>query len=490
MTSIPELSALRSQIAALESYTRHMEPSKAEWMDWLSEVSSYLNEFLVDTREGPAYRKPESGKSQEDYGFSLTPKGESLTSALDEMREWVDYTGLNPASGGHLAYIPGGGVLPSALGDLLAAVTNRYAGVAFANPGAVALEHFLIRWMAQLFGFPESTGGNLSSGGSIANLIAITTARDAKGVRPADYERLVIYGSARMHHCLHKALRIAGLGFSPLREIALDEQQQMIPEDLQHQIKLDKEAGLIPFLIIGSAGTTDTGSIDPLNALADIAEEEDIWFHIDAAYGGFFYLVPEVKSKLNGISRAQSLVVDPHKGLFLPYGTGAVLIRDIHQLHASQYYQANYMQDAAQADLGWSPADLSPELTKHFRGLRMYMALKLFGIQTFADALAEKIALCQYFHLAIQELGFVVGPFPELSVTYFRLAPPGRNANTVNRWIMDRVHEDGRIFLSSTSLDGQIWIRLAVLSFRSKFRHIEKTLDMLNDIVAKLPEND
>lgn len=490
MTQIPDLSAIRQQIKELEARTRHMEPTKAEWTDWLTEVTSYLNEFLVDTREGPAYRQPEPGRSQEDYGFSLGTKGESLTIALDEMREWVDYSGLNPASGGHLAYIPGGGVLPSALGDLLAAVTNRYAGVAFANPGAVALEHFLIRWMARLFGFPESTGGNLSSGGSIANLIAITTARDAKGVRPVDYERLVIYGSARMHHCIQKALRIAGLGFSPLREIALDERQRMIPDDLQRQINVDREAGLLPFLIIGSAGTTDTGSIDPLDALADIADQENLWFHIDAAYGGFFYLLPEVKPRLKGISRAHSLVVDPHKGLFLPYGTGAVLIRDIHLLHASQYYQANYMQDAAQSDQGWSPADLSPELTKHFRGLRMYMALKLFGVQTFEYALAEKIALCQYFHHAVQELGFDVGPFPELSVTHFRFIPAGRDLNAVNRWIMDRVHEDGRVFLSSTTLDGQIWIRLAVLSFRSKFRHIEQTLQMLKDIVAKLPEND
>lgn len=489
MNADPELTFLREKIRVFESRTRHMEPSKAVWTDWLTEVGSYLNEFLVDTREGPAYRQPEAGKRQEDYGFSLAPEGEPLTTALDELREWVDYSGLNPASGGHLAYIPGGGVLPAALGDLLAAVTNRYAGVAFANPGAVALEHFLIRWMAQLFEFPETTGGNLSSGGSIANLIAITTARDAQGVRPSEYERLVIYGSARMHHCLDKALRIAGLGFSPLREIELDDRQRIIPEELEKQIQLDRKAGLIPFLLIGSAGTTDTGSIDPLDALADIAERESLWFHIDAAYGGFFYMLPEIKPLLNGISRAHSLVVDPHKGLFLPYGTGAVLIRDIQQLHNSQYYQANYMQDAAMADLGWSPADLSPELTKHFRGLRMYMALKLFGTDVFKNALAEKIALCQYFHRAIQELGFETGPFPELSVTHFRWAPPGQDPNPLNRWIMDRVHEDGRVFLSSTTLDDQIWIRLAVLSIRSKFRHIEQTLSMFKEILTQLPEN-
>ncbi len=490
MKTSDSLDDLLHQINSLADRTSKMEPSPQEWGQWLDEMKAYTDDFLKDTRDGPAYRKPAAGHSQENYAFHLEENGVPLSSVLEEMNQMVDYSGLNPASGGHLAYIPGGGVLPSSLGDLLAAVTNRYAGVAFANPGAVALEHFLIRWMTELFGFPKTTGGNLSSGGSIANLIAITTARDALNLRPSDYERLVIYGSERMHHCLHKALRIAGLGFSPLREIELDHRQRMIPEVLEAQIIQDRTDGLTPFLIIGSAGTTDTGSIDPLDALADIAERQHLWFHIDAAYGGFFYLVPELKSRLSGISRAHSLVIDPHKGLFLPYGTGAVLIRDIQQLHASQYYQANYMQDAAMADLGWSPADLSPELTKHFRGLRMYFALKMFGIDQFRNALKEKIVLCQYFHHAIHELGFEVGPYPELSVTHFRWAPPGVDPNKVNRRIMDLVHADGRVFLSSTTLDGQIWIRLAVLSFRTKLRHITMTLDLLRETLTQLSEND
>ncbi|MCF8236765.1 MAG: amino acid decarboxylase [Saprospiraceae bacterium] len=485
------LDDLRQQINALEIQTNDMDPSPIEWGRWLDQMKAYTDDFLIDTRDGPAYRQPPVGLKQENYPFHLSETGVSLSEVLSEMHQMVDYSGLNPASGGHLAYIPGGGVLPSALGDLLAAVTNRYAGVAFANPGAVALEHFLIRWMTELFGFPATTGGNLSSGGSIANLIAITTARDARQVKPSAYERLVIYGSERMHHCLHKALRIAGLGFSPLREIELDDRQRMIPEALEVQIIQDKTDGLIPFLIIGSAGTTDTGSIDPLDALADLAERHSLWFHIDAAYGGFFYLVPEFRSRLSGISRAHSLVIDPHKGLFLPYGTGAVLIRDIHQLHASQYYQANYMQDAAMADLGWSPADLSPELTKHFRGLRMYFALKMFGIDIFRNCLKEKIFLCQYFHLAVQDLGFEVGPDPELSVTHFRWAPVGNpDHNAVNRRIMDLVHADGRVFLSSTTLNGQIWIRFAVLSFRTKFRHISMTLELLQQVLNQLSEND
>jgi len=471
--------------------TALMEPSPEQWHQWMDEVHAYTESFIQKTDTGNAYQQRITDPLHHTpWSFHLEDEGTLLSEVLRELEQDVDQPGINPASGGHLGYIPGGGVLPAALGDLLAAVTNRYAGIAFANPGAVALEHFLIDWMATLFDMPSTTGGNLTSGGSIANLIAITTARDARQVRPSDYERLVIYGSARMHHCLHKALRIAGLGYSLLREVDLDERQRIRPDHLRDLITTDRAEGRIPFMIIGSAGTTDTGSIDPLDDLADIAAREQLWFHIDAAYGGFFYMVPELRPALSGIHRADSLVIDPHKGLFLPYGTGAVLVRDIQQLFASQYYQANYMQDANQANLGWSPADLSPELTKHFRGLRMYLALKLFGTRVFSDALAEKAALCQYFHLAVQDLGFAVGPTPQLSVTHFRWAPPGQDHNRINQRIMERIHADGRVFLSSTTIDGQVWIRLAVLSFRTKLRHIEATLDLLREIVEDLPENE
>lgn len=487
--SAEQQARLLDTIRTYQERTALMEPSPDQWRHWLEEVHAYTESFIHKTDTGNAYQQWKADPLKEKFwSFRLEEDGALLSDILPELERDVDQPGINPASGGHLGYIPGGGVLPAALGDLLAAVTNRYAGIAFANPGAVALEHFLIDWLAGLFGMPPTTGGNLTSGGSIANLIAITTARDARQIKPSDYERLVIYGSARMHHCLHKALRIAGLGYSLLREVDLDQRQRMRPDHLRSLIATDQAEGRIPFLIIGSAGTTDTGSIDPLDELADIAQSEQLWFHIDAAYGGFFYMVPELRASLSGITRADSLVIDPHKGLFLPYGTGAVLVRDIQQLYASQYYQANYMQDANQADLGWSPADLSPELTKHFRGLRMYLALRLFGTRVFAEALAEKVALCRYFHLAVQDLGFSVGPDPQLSVTHFRWARAGQDNQATNRWIIERIHADGRVFLSSTTIDGQIWIRLAVLSFRTKLRHIEATLALLKEIVQDLAE--
>lgn len=475
---------MEEQLIKLAAGSTHADPSESEWAAWMDQARQYAERFMAHTRSGPAWEMDTQAPGSE--GFHLGPAPAGLSDILEECRIWIDHRGLNPASGGHLGYIPGGGLPAAALGDLLADITNRYAGIAFANPGAVALEHFLVRWMADLFGFPAEAGGTLTSGGSIANLIAVTAARDASGLPPSRWEQVVLYGSPHMHHCLHKAFRIAGLGHSTLREVPLDERGRMIPEALETMIRKDRESGLLPLLVVASAGTTDTGAVDPLDGLGSIARTEGLWFHIDAAYGGFFRLVPECEPLLKGLETADSLVVDPHKGLFLPYGTGAVLLRDVEKLYASHYYQANYMQDAYQAALGYSPADLSPELTRHFRGLRMYFALKLTGLETMTALLREKLLLARYFHQQVALLGFETGPEPMLSVCVFRYRPADQDPDPANAWLATAIREDGRVFLSSTRLNGRIWMRLAVLSFRTHIRHIHQTLALLRELSATL----
>lgn len=471
--------ALRHDILLLEDLSEKLEPTPARWSSWMEDTTQYAADFLDFNREGPAWQPCPLTQTEMEAQFSLSDESVALKEVLDQLHEYVDTPGLNPASGGHLGYIPGGGVPTAAMGDFLAAIANRYAGISFTGPGAVALEHFLIRWTCRLFGLPTQAGGTHTSGGSLANLIGITTARDAHGLRPADFERAVIYGSAQMHHCLHKALRIAGLGYSVLREVPLDERFRMDPQALSLMVKQDREAGLRPFLLIASAGTTDTGALDPLDDLADIATEENLWYHIDGAYGGFFYLLPQYRSAFKGIERADSLVVDPHKGLFLPYGSGMVLVRDVHCLHKSYDYQANYMQDARRDPGALSPADLSPELTRHFRALRMYLPLKLHGLAPFRAALEEKVLLCRYFHARVPDLGMLVGPSPDLSVCIFR------HPTLDNEALLKEVLADGRLFLSSTRIEGVFWIRLAVLSFRTKLRHIELLLSLLQNAIAR-----
>lgn len=472
------------KIKTLEAIANQLEPSPEKRAEWNKKVQEYADQFIDSLPDVKGYEWPESLRDwTRDYPIGETPR--ELDDLLQILEKEVDQVGLNPASGAHLAYIPGGGVFPTALGDYLAAVTNRYSGLFFANPGAVQLENQLIRWMCNMVGYPEGALGNLASGGSIANLIAITTARDNKGIKSRVVESAVIYLTGQVHHCVHKAVRIAGLGESIIRYVPMDEQFRMDVAALRRQVEADKAAGLKPFLVVASAGTTDTGAMDPLNAVADVAEAHDLWFHVDAAYGGFFILLDDLKPLFAGIERSDSVAIDPHKGLFLSYGLGAVLIKNVKAQYESHYYRANYMQDAHALVDEPSPADLSPELTKHFRGLRLWMALHLFGLAPFRACLDEKRWLARYFYEEIQKLGFEVGPYPDLSVMIYRYVPKEGDPNVFNRQLMERLHRDGRIFVSSTTIDGVFWIRLAVLSFRTHLSHIHRLLEMIQTNLTK-----
>jgi glutamate/tyrosine decarboxylase-like PLP-dependent enzyme len=425
----------------------------------------------------------------EDQGIGLldAPIGEHgipLERAIALLEREVVRPGANPTSAGHLAYIPGGGLYHSAIGDFLAAVTNKYAGVFFAGPGAVRMENMLVRWIADLVGYPSAAAGAIASGGSIATLAALCAARDAHGIEGAVVDRAVVYLTTQAHHCIQKALRIAGLAEAPLRFIALDQRHRMRPDALEAAIAADRAAGLRPWLVLAAAGTVDTGSVDPLDAIAAIAERERCWFHVDAAYGGFFLLTEHGRRAFAGIERSNSVVLDPHKGLFLPYGAGIVVCRDAAPLLAAHEYGGAYMQDAVRDASEISPADLSPELTKHFRGLRMWLPLILLGTRPFCAALEEKLLLARYFHSELQPLGFEVGPAPDLSIVTYRWAPPGaglERTNAINRRLLEGVRRDGRVFLSSTLLDGRFTLRMVALAFRTHRRTMDLALRLLRE---------
>jgi aromatic-L-amino-acid decarboxylase len=477
--------SLLKEIAQLEKLSRKLEPEPSMRRKVRGEVVNYTEAFLDSLPTGKAYQ------SVSDMGLGLlsAPIGEKpmpTGKALKLLKQSLDFPALNPASGGHLGYIPGGGVYFAALGDYMADVTNRYAGVYYAGPGAVRMENMLIRWVAGLVGYPASSAGNLTSGGSIANLIAICTARDAKRVRAATIERSVIYLTSQAHHSLEKAIRIAGLGECPIRHVPMDNQYRMDPKSLEKLIEQDFHNDLIPFLLIASAGTTDTGAIDPMPQLAVVAKRHRMWFHVDAAYGGFFVLTKEGKRKLKGMEKSDSLVIDPHKGLFLPYGIGVVLVKDRKQMNATHYYQANYMQDALSATEESSPADLSPELTKHFRGLRMWLPLKLHGLTPFRACLEEKLLLARYFYEEVSKLGFETGPPPQLSVVTYRYVRLKGDTNVFNKRLLKFVQEDGRVFISSTMLEGKFILRFACLSFRTHRSTVDTLLEVLERGVGRL----
>jgi len=482
---------MKKRIEELEKEAKKLEPGLKERVNMTAKVMHYGQSFLEDLENKKAFVETDD-KAAKILEHPLSEEPSDLKDILKLIENEVDTSGLNPASGRHLGYIPGGGIYPSALADFMAAVSNRYAGVFFSSPGAVRIENMCIRWMCDLIGYPESSGGNLSSGGSIANLTGLVAARDHSGIASKDFEKAVIYTTQQVHHCVIKAIRFAGLGDATIRTIEMDRRYRMKPELLNEQIEQDKKEGKQPLIIFASAGTTDLGAVDPLKEIAGIAEKQLIWLHVDAAYGGFFLLTEQGKNKMNGIEKADSVTIDPHKGLFLPYGSGALLVKDVQKLYDSQHMTANYLQDTLSATEELSPADLSPELSKHFRGLRMWLPLKLFGVSPFRAALNEKLELTNYFYSEVQKIeGIEVGPEPELSVMFFRYLPSDKNtgANEFNKKLVNALHKDGRVFLSSTNIDDTVYLRLAVLSFRTHLEDIDLTLELLKEKIADLEGN-
>lgn len=473
---------LRALLLKLEHNSSALEPTAKERHALLQHLEGYTEDF-IGTLDSDLSFRPDDTVDRER--LRLDGSTADIDEILTIFKEEVDHPGLNPASGGHLGYIPGGGIFATAMSDYLAAVSNRYAGLYFGSPGAVRLENRVLDWMKEICHYPDSAVGNLTSGGSIANLIAITAARDHHDIEGARVETAVIYLSEQTHHCVHKALRIAGLGKCIVRNIPLDHKFNIRVDKLKELVEKDEQEGLTPFLVVASAGTTNIGNIDPLNEIADLTSAHDLWFHVDAAYGGFFILLDELKDKFKGIERSDSLVIDPHKGLFLAYGLGAVLVKNQKAILKSHHYRASYLQDASKNDQEYSPADLSPELTKHFRGLRLWLPLKLYGVEVFKEALREKRGLCLYFLEGVKKMGFEIGPEPDLSVGIFRYRPSKGDTNTFNRKLMDEIHKDGRVFLSSTIIQDEIWIRVAVLSFRTHVSTVERCFEMLEDCLEK-----
>lgn len=472
----------------LERAARPLEPGTRRRRALHDATNASAERFLRSVATRKAFIEAD------DQGIGLLDlpigdQGVPLAEVISHFEHDVVRPGAGTATGGHLAYIPGGGLYHSALGDFLAAVTNKYAGIFFTGPGPARMEHMLVRWTADLVGFPATAGGAIVSGGSIANLSAITAARDAHGLRGADYAKAVVYLTDQAHHCIAKALRIAGMAEAQVRSVPMDDRWRMRPDALDQAIAADRAAGLNPWLVVAAAGTTDTGAIDPLDALADIATRERCWYHVDAAYGGYFLLTDYGKGAMRGIERADSVVLDPHKTLFLPYGCGMVITRDARTLAATNTYTGHYMQDALRDTAEVSPADLSPELSKHFRALRMWLPLVLLGTRPFRAALDEKLLLARYFRMEVARLGFEVGLEPELSVVTYRWAPAGvglQATNALNKTIIEGAQRDGRIFLSSTMIDGRYTLRMAAVTHRTHRKTIDLALTVLREQVEAL----
>ena len=419
----------------------------------------------------------------------LPETGQPAEELLDFLFDRVIPKSFNTAGPGYLAYIPGGGLPQSAVADFVATATNRYVGVFAAAPGLAQLESNVLRWFCDLAGLPDSARGILTSGGSLATFSALVAARRDR--LPDDFLRGTIYASDQTHHAVQKAAVLAGFPEDRVREIPTDSTYRIRVDALASALRADREAGWSPFLLVGNAGTTNTGAVDDLVALADFAARERLWFHVDAAYGGFFLLTEDGRRVMRGIDRADSVVLDPHKGLFLPYGAGALLVRDGETLKRAHALSADYMpsmqEDADLTDFNL----LSPELSRDFRGLRVWLPLRMHGAAPFRRNLEEKLALARWAADALREIPNVeIVAEPQLSILAFRRVRPGASdpeLDSENRRILERVNARKRVYLTGTMVAGRFAIRICVLSFRT---HRDRMEQGLEDIRAALLEED
>ncbi len=391
---------------------------------------------------------------------------------------------FNTASPGYLAYIPGGGVFTAALADFIAAATNRYTGIWQAAPALVQLEANALDWLREWMQFPASTRGLFTPGGSMAMFNAIACAREQR--LGTDIRGGTLYASSQSHHSIAKAARLAGIAHDRVRTIAVDANYRMRVDALEAAIAADRAAGLRPFMVFSTAGTTNTGAVDPLDAVADLAAREGLWHHVDGAYGGCFHMVPELRPLLAGLSRADSLTLDPHKGLFLPYGTGALLVREGEALRALHASTAGYLPDN-QSEF-YDPAQYGPDLSRGFPGLRVWLSLKFFGAARYRAALTEKRELALWAAEALTKIpGIVIDAAPQLSLLAFHLDGPTPGAqDAATRALMERVTARGRVMLTGAQVGTRFLGRICVLSFRTRREQMETCVQHIAEETAAI----
>src|SRR5262245_38862375 len=412
---------------------------------------------------------------------SAPEQGTALEPLLDRLfAEWIPRS-FTAASPGYLAFIPGGGLYPAALADFIADTTNRYTGVWQAAPALVQLEANALDWLREWMDFPPETRGLFTTGGSMAMFNAIVCARER--YLGAEIRRGVLYTSDQAHHSVLKSAKLAGVMPDRVRAIDSDDRFKLRVDRLADAIAADRRAGLTPFAVVSTAGTTNTGAVDPLEEIADLCAREALWHHVDGAYGAFFYLCRELRDTLRGMSRADSLTLDPHKGMFLPYGTGALLVRDGAALRAAHEATAPYLPAMPHPEDFYDPSQHGPELSRGFPGLRVWLSMKLFGAAAFRTAIAQKRALTLDAVRRVAELpGVVIDAPPELSLFAFHLTWPGATRaeeDAATRALMEQTTARGRVMVTGCTAHGRYLGRVCVLSFRTHAPQIDALVEDL-----------
>jgi len=460
-----------------------LEPSAEEIREMLEITTDRIIDHLDNLANPAAFDLEKSREQAFLQSEALPEKSMPFKEILDDLFDNKIPHSLQTASPGFMSYIPGGGIVHSAIAELIAKATNRYVGVDFAAPFLAQIEADVLKWFCQMVGYPASSGGTLTSGGSIANLTAVICARTL--IMGDDFSKATVYASGYVHHSNWKAFLTAGISSEQIRKIPIDENFRMDTRVLEQTLQQDKKLGFTPTMIIATAGSTNTGTIDDLGAIAELSNRFNCWFHIDAAYGGLFAMTKKGSEKLVNLNQADSITLDPHKSLFQPYGTGAIIAKDKENLKKVFQHTADYMPENQSPIDVWDFSDMSLELTRPFRGLGIWLAFKMLGAGVFREALEEKLQLADYFCDQISKCDdWKIVAEPELSLTVFRYqnnAKTKQQLNHINQRIIEHVNNKLRTNLSGTVVDGFFVLRCCILSHRTHRIHIDWLLDDLDD---------
>jgi aromatic-L-amino-acid decarboxylase len=457
----------------------------AEDLNLSPEEMRAMTERIAVFAEGVLRGIPTSRASDMDGAADLARRiasSKPKPADIDEMLEVLTQAsakGFNQLHPGFLGYVPPAGIPIGAVGDYLGALLSRYVGLWWPSPALVQIEWDALRWISDVFGFPPGARGVFTSGGSLANLEALLTARHA--ILGRNDAIGTIYCTDQAHHSIDRAVMALGIPRDRIRRVPRNDALEMDVDALDRLIQADLADGEHPFCVVVNAGTINTGAVDPIAAATEVAHRHGAWVHADAPYGGFFVLTDQGRRALRGLDQVDSLSADPHKGMFLSPGTGLVLVRDGAAMRAAHLTEAAYLKDLLPDEATPDFADYSLELTRPFRGLRVWMALRLHGWAAFTSALEENLRLARRLDEELRRDGRLEVPWqPSLSTVAFRLRDA---SNADNKNFLEAINATGRILLSSTAIEinseSTMFLRACFMSPRTSDGTVDDAIEVI-----------